>query len=176
MLNNNRFCSDKCRGYPKFGKPLKLVVNNHFSSDKFWGYPKFGKHLELDVNNHSVSSDKFWGYPKFGKNLKLDVNNHFSSDKLWGYPKFGKPHKLVVNNQFSSDPFLHCILVIWIAHKDNKTVDFDGIVIFEMMNPLNLTETKFSSYETPNFTRIGKISQCVVVILHWISLKCNATN
>ena len=61
---------------------------------------------------------------------------------------------------------MHCVLVIRIAQKDNKTVDFDGIVIFEIMNLVNVTETKFSSFETPNFTRIGKIIQCVVVILH----------
>ena len=55
-------------------------------------------------------------------------------------------------------------------------VIFDGIVFFKIVTRVNLTETLFFSDGKPNFTCIGKILQCVVVVLYRISLKCNATN
>ena len=55
-------------------------------------------------------------------------------------------------------------------------VIFDGIVFFQIVTSVNLTETLFFSDGTSNFAWIGKTPQCVMVVLHRISLKCNATN
>lgn len=57
-----------------------------------------------------------------------------------------------------------------------KEWDFYVIVVFEIMQLVNLTETKFSSDKMPDFIRIGKILHCIVVILHRISLNYNAKN
>ena len=47
-----------------------------------------------------------------------------------------------------------------------KEWDFYVIVVFEIMQLVNLKETKFSSDQMPDFTRIRKILQCIVVVLH----------
>ena len=55
-------------------------------------------------------------------------------------------------------------------------VIFDGIVFLLIVTLVNLTETLFFSNGKPNCAWIGKILQCVMVVLDRISLKCNAAN
>ena len=69
-----------------------------------------------------------------------------------------------------------CSYIVRLAQWKNKMVIFDGIVFLLIVTLVNLTETLFFSDGKANFAWIGKILQCVMVVLDRISLKCNATN
>ena len=69
-----------------------------------------------------------------------------------------------------------CSNIVRFAQWKNKMVIFDRIVFFKIVTRVNLTETLTFSAGTLIFAWIGKIPQCVMVVLPRISLKCNATN
>ena len=68
-----------------------------------------------------------------------------------------------------------CSYIVRLAQWKNKMVIFDGMVFLLIVTLVNLTALFFSDGK-PNFAWIGKILQCVMVVLDRISLKCNATN